>query len=202
MNNKPLFLYLHGLNSSPESLKAQQTLVYINKQVLDFEVRIPELPSMPDDAVDLLKKLTDSVKPGQAVYIVGSSLGGYMGTWLQNRLLEKHPNNPIRLAVINPAVKAYERFEEFMGPQENLYTGEKWELTHKHAVQLQNLEIDELKSPEAILLLAQTGDELLDYRLAVEKYQGSPSIIQEGGDHSFQNFDQILPAIFEFMENH
>ena len=202
MTNKPLCLYLHGLNSSPESPKAQQTIAYLQERQLDYDLHVPGLPAVPDKAANLLKDLTAHLKPGQPVYIIGSSLGGYMGTWLQNYLLKKLPDNPVRLAVINPAVKAYDRFEEFMGPQENLYTGEKWELTYEHALQLKALEVDKLADPDSILLLAQTGDELLDYRLAVEKYKNCPSIIEDGGDHSFQNYDQQLPAIFQFLTNH
>lgn len=196
---KPLFLYLHGLNSSPASLKAQETRTYINNEALDFDVHVPMLSTEPDEVVVQLKEILNHSSSGQPVFIVGSSLGGYLGIWLHNYLLKKNPDRHVRLAVINPAVKAYDRFEEFLGPQENLYTGEKWELTHQHAKQLNELEVDELLSPESILLLAQTDDEVLDYRLAVKKYRACNSIIQKGGNHGFENFDQVLPAIFSFL---
>jgi predicted esterase YcpF (UPF0227 family) len=48
-------------------------------------------------------------------------------------------------------------------------------------------------------LLAQTGDETLDYRLAVDKYQVCKQTIEAGGDHSFQNFDSHLPNIINFL---
>lgn len=196
---KPLFLYLHGLNSSPASLKAQETMAYIKSHSLDFDVHVPALSTDPDEVMVQLKEIFSPSSPEQSVYIVGSSLGGYLGTWLHNDLLQQYPERDIRLVAINPAVKAYERFEEFLGPQENLYTGEKWELTHRHARQLKELEVDELLSPETILLLAQTGDEVLDYRLAVEKYKDCRSIVQKGGNHGFENFEQMLPSIFSFL---
>ncbi|HSF48024.1 MAG TPA: YqiA/YcfP family alpha/beta fold hydrolase, partial [Burkholderiales bacterium] len=52
--------------------------------------------------------------------------------------------------------------------------------------------------PERYLLLVETGDEVLDYRHAVEKYRGAKQIVIEGGDHSFASFARLLPAIFEF----
>lgn len=198
MIHQPLFLYLHGLNSSPASLKALNTASYIASHSLNLDVHIPVLPTEPDDVVALLKSLTESVPEEKPVYIIGSSLGGYLGTWLHKHLLQHH-HHQVRLVVVNPAVKAYDRFEEFVGPQENLYTGEKWELTHRHAEQLKNLEVDTLLSPESILLLAQTDDEVLDYRLAVEKYKECRSIIQKGGNHGFEGYEQILPTIFEFL---
>lgn len=198
---KPLFLYLHGLNSSPASLKAQETMAYIKNHSLDFDVHVPALSTEPNDVVIQLKDIIHHSAPEQPVFIVGSSLGGYLGTWLHNHLLQQRPERNVRLVVINPAVKAYDRFGEFLGPQENLYTGEKWELTHEHAEQLKALEVEKLLSPESILLLAQTADEVLDYRLAVEKYKDCRSVIQEGGNHGFENFDQILPTIFSFLNN-
>ncbi len=47
--------------------------------------------------------------------------------------------------------------------------------------------------------MLQTGDETLDYRLAVEHYQGADVVVEEGGDHSFVNYDQHLPAIMAFL---
>ena len=198
---KPLFLYLHGLNSAPASLKAQETMAYIKNHSLDFDVHVPALSTEPNEVVVQLKEIISHSTAGQPVFIVGSSLGGYLGTWLHNDLLKQRPERNVRLVAINPAVKAYERFEEFLGPQENLYTGEKWELTHEHAEQLKALEVDTLLSPESILLLAQTADEVLDYRLAVEKYKDCRSIVQEGGNHGFESFDQILPAVFSFLND-
>jgi predicted esterase YcpF (UPF0227 family) len=44
----------------------------------------------------------------------------------------------------------------------------------------------------------QTGDELLDYRQAVEKYRGARQVVIEGGDHRFRNFSDYVPMILEF----
>ena len=52
--------------------------------------------------------------------------------------------------------------------------------------------------PQRYLLLIETGDEVLDYREAVEKYRGARQIVIEGGDHSLQSFPQHIPLILEF----
>ena len=49
------------------------------------------------------------------------------------------------------------------------------------------------------LALVQTGDETLDYRLAVEKFTDAHCIVREGGNHSYENYVSELPAIFEFL---
>ncbi len=198
MNELPLLIYLHGLNSSPASEKARHTREFIRAQSLNLEVKIPQLPVEPDEVVSLLQSLVNDAG-SRPVYIVGSSLGGFLGTWLQDYLLSRNSESLVKLVLINPAVNIYERFEEFLGPQVNMYTEEHWTLTHRHAEQLRELEVEELKTPEDIFLLVQTDDEVLDYRLAVNKYKNCRSIIQQGGDHSFVDYERMLPVIFEFF---
>ena len=47
--------------------------------------------------------------------------------------------------------------------------------------------------------MVQTGDEVLDYQQAVEKYQHCQLIVEEGGDHSFIGFDNHL-VIADFFQ--
>jgi hypothetical protein len=48
--------------------------------------------------------------------------------------------------------------------------------------------------------MVQTGDEVLDYQQAVDKYYNSQLIIQSGGDHSFVDYQQMLPTIMKFFK--
>src|SRR5574343_426261 len=45
---------------------------------------------------------------------------------------------------------------------------------------------------ENFWLLAETGDEVLDYRHAVARYQSSRQTVLDGGDHSFTQWDDYL----------
>jgi predicted esterase YcpF (UPF0227 family) len=81
--------------------------------------------------------------------------------------------------------------------QTNLYTGVRYELTADHLEELRELEVATVR-PEHYLLLVSTGDEVLDYRRAVEKYRGSEKIIQEGGDHGFSDFERHLGRVLAF----
>ena len=53
-------------------------------------------------------------------------------------------------------------------------------------------------NPERYLVLLETGDELLDYREAVEKYAGAKQRVVQGGDHTLQSFPDHIPLVLEF----
>ncbi len=48
---------------------------------------------------------------------------------------------------------------------------------------------------EKYWLLVETGDEVLDYRLAVAKYNDARKTVLEGGDHSFTRWADYLDEI-------
>ena len=54
--------------------------------------------------------------------------------------------------------------------------------------------------PQRYLLLVETGDEVLDYRKAVEKYRGARQVVVAGGDHSLMSFPDHLSLIVEFAQ--
>ncbi|HET9404063.1 MAG TPA: YqiA/YcfP family alpha/beta fold hydrolase, partial [Burkholderiales bacterium] len=126
--------------------------------------------------------------PGAAV--VGSSLGGYYATYLA----EKHD---LKAVLLNPAVRPYDLFAGHLGPQQNLYTGERYEITMRHVGELRALEVASI-TPARYLLIVATGDETLDYRAAVARYRGCRSIVIEGGDHGLSDFGGCLVPVLEF----
>lgn len=65
--------------------------------------------------------------------------------------------------------------------------------------QLQALEVDLPSEPDSALLMVQTGDDILDYREAVSRYSDSPMVVQEGGSHGFDHFEEALPGIMTFF---
>ncbi|CAM3436016.1 YqiA/YcfP family alpha/beta fold hydrolase [Parendozoicomonas haliclonae] len=195
----PLILYIHGFNSSPQSRKCQELGEYLKTQKIPCDYVVPELDQWPGENAQMLYALASEALASRPVYIIGSSLGGYYATWLMERLLEDNPHYPVKLVPINPAVKPYELFEDYLGPQKNYYNGTEYELTHEHIEQLKHLEVPALHRPDNILLLAQTGDETLDYRKAVVRYQDCPQRIDEGGDHGFQGFEETIPVILSFF---
>ena len=128
--------------------------------------------------------------PVSEVCFVGSSLGGFYAT----HLAEKHD---ARAVLINPAIDPHIGLRAYLGPQSNLYTGEKYELSEACLGEWENLCVPRI-TPERYLLLVETGDEVLDYRQALNFYAGARQVVIEGGDHSLQSFPQKIPMILKF----
>lgn len=184
-----MIVYLHGFNSAPSSHKARRMAAYLEARGLGQEFLCPALPHLPDEAMRLIESLPALAK-SQALTLVGSSLGGFYATWLA----EKYK---CRAILIQPAVFPHVGLEGYLGPQENLYTGAEYELTRAHLEGWKRLVVPSV-DPERYLLLLETGDEVLDYREAVRKYEGARMVIREGGDHMMQSFAEHLPLMLRF----
>jgi len=185
-------VYLHGLNSSPQSVKARALGDAIGafpdlKRPTYF---VPQLAHRPDVAMREVRAWIEAHDP-TSIALVGSSLGGFYATHLAERYR-------VRAVLINPAVRPYENLVTYLGRQRNLYTGEDYELTREHFAELQALEVDKITRPDRYFLLVQTGDEILDWREAVAFYGGAWQSVQGGGDHAFRDFAEEIPAILQF----
>ncbi len=199
---KKNILYIHGFNSSPLSLKAEQTRKYLAQNFPNVKFFCPQLASTPAKAIFQLEQLIEkhSVKTaGSATqwYLIGSSLGGYFSCYLASKY-------NCATVLVNPAIRPYELLHDYIGEQVNPYTEEVYQVTEDHIQQLKALEqkpptIDG-KEKNNYLVMVQTGDEVLNYQQAVEKYQYCRLIVQEGGDHSFINFDHCLPTISDYFQ--
>ncbi len=184
-----MLIYLHGFNSSPGSHKAQVLQRYMGRSGLGGRYCCPALPDLPLRAIADIEA-TIARYPQDTVTLVGSSLGGFYATYLAER-------HELRAVLINPAVYPHRGLRAFLGIQRNLYTHQEYELTEEHLRQLQTLYRPEIDA-RRYLLLVETLDEVLDYREAVSKYQGSRQIVIEGGDHSLMSFPEHIPLILEF----
>lgn len=184
-----MIVYLHGFNSAPSSHKARTMAGFLERRGMDHKFECPALPHRPGEAIALVESLPAMRNPG-GVTLVGSSLGGFYATWLA----EKHA---CRAILIQPAVFPHIGLEKYLGTQKNLYTGAQYELTISHLQEWRDLYVEKV-DPERYLLLLETGDEVLDYREAVRKYEGARMVIREGGDHMLQSFPEHLPRMLAF----
>jgi predicted esterase YcpF (UPF0227 family) len=189
-------IYLHGFNSSPDSKKAQSLERYIKQQTSEassaqrLEFLAPSLPYKPVEAIRLIEGLLADGE--QKTILMGSSLGGYYSIYLAQQY-------PLKVILINPLVSLPPGFaEQFPGSYTNPYSGDEFEILPEDVDFLQDLEVKVIPDQIDYLLLAETGDEVLDYQQAVTKLPGAQQIILPGGSHRFENFDRVLPDIMQF----
>jgi predicted esterase YcpF (UPF0227 family) len=187
---KPLLIYVHGFMSSPRSVKAKETEFYIARRAMLVEYLVPALSDHPTQAYQQLSELMQA-NPNRTVGLIGSSMGGFFASVLSARF-------DCRAALINPAVAPCQLMNKYIGEQTNPYTNNHFTLTANDMEFLQDLDV-ECPQPDNIMLLLQTGDETLNYKDAVAKYAGSLQVVEEGGDHRFQDYNEHLPNIMKFL---
>ncbi|MCM2327726.1 MAG: hypothetical protein NDI88_07565 [Lysobacter sp.] len=180
-------LYLHGFISSPASRKAVMLGDYLRGQAPGIEYLVPALHHRPAKAMAQVERLCADRDPAGLV-VVGSSLGGFYATVAAER-------TGCRAVALNPAVHPQGHFGRYLGPQANLYTGERFDLTREHVEELAAMDPPAITRPGRYWLIVETGDEVLDYREAVAYYAGAFQSVVQGGDHSLASFPEFVPDI-------
>jgi len=185
--DRPLIIYLHGFCSSPASWKSLLLAKEMARRGLAERFVCPQLSTVPDEVAAGIGRLIEMADG--PVTLVGSSLGGHYA----NHLVETHDVNAV---LINPA--AVDRLDaaKFVGEHANFQTGERFTFTAAHAAQLEAQV--RRPTPARYWLLAEEGDEVLDWRQAAAFYAGCRQTVLPGGDHSFTRFPDFIPQILEF----
>lgn len=185
-------LYLHGFRSSPRSYKARVVQGRLEALGRAHELICPQLPASPKAAMDLV--LTLAERYADQIAIVGSSLGGFYATWLAERF-------GCRAVVINPSVDPLKNLEKHVGVTTNWHSDEPFEFKPEYIDELAALKVNKITRPERYLLLAATGDEVLDYRDMVSHYAGAHQHVIEGSDHAIAEFAQYVDEVLDFCKS-
>ena len=186
MKKPNLIIYVHGWNSHAKARKAE-LLISVLKDNSDYEVLSITLKSHPREAIEQLSQIIDKELQERSVHLIGSSLGGYFSCFLA----EKHN---IKAAMINPAVWAYKIFENDRGQNVNPNTGDEYFIDQSWIDSLEDIHIEN-PTTKRYLVLLQTGDETLNYKYAEKYFNGANIVIDEGGNHSFENLEIKIPQI-------
>lgn len=191
MDTELHILYLHGFLSAPQSTKAQQTVAFCKQRGMQGRITVPSMLNGPRQTMAELEDILEEL-PRSSLGVIGSSLGGYYATCLSEKF-------DIPAVLINPAVKPFDLWDDYIGEHKNFYSDHVHVVTREHISELRALDSTPIRNPANFMVLLQTEDEVLDYRLAAEKFADARLVIHEGGDHSYQNYDAELPIIFDFL---
>lgn len=182
------FVYLHGFNSSPHSLKAQETRDWLARHAPSARFHCPRLSPHPAQALATAHDLVAAL-PADTL-LIGSSLGGFYAAWLADTLKRK-------AVLINPAVLPHLELQRFAGEQRNPYSDEIYTLT---AADFDALAAHQVPHPDPARywLIQGSRDEVLDWRVAARHFQGCRQTLFNGDDHRLSRWPECLPLLDTF----
>jgi predicted esterase YcpF (UPF0227 family) len=189
-NRPDMFIYLHGFNSSGESAKGKFFANYLTPHI----VLTPSYPPDPDTAlVYLIDYLNEHLADNQAhdpLILIGSSLGGFYAQYLAHQF-------KLASVLINPALQPTSTLRASLGWQTNFYTGERYYFGEQQLARLLRYDVKApCKNQLPRLVLLESGDEIIDYRYALQRYADCAQVIvYPNGNHQFQHLAEAAETI-------
>ena len=184
-----MILYLHGFRSSPRSTKARLIEARLAERgVPDY--RCPQLPVSPREAARVIEEIAE--QRTAPLSIIGSSLGGYYATWIAERV-------DCRVALLNPAIHPERDLARHLGVQPVYHSDETVDIRPEFLDELKALRAGAVTRPERYLLVAATGDEVLDWREMIERYPDVQQRVIDGSDHGLSDFAEHIDDVIDFV---
>jgi predicted esterase YcpF (UPF0227 family) len=182
-------IYIHGFSSSGYGVKA----MLFKEEFTQNHIKIiaPSLSYIPDLAITTLEEII--VANDYKVNLIGSSLGGYYCIYLSNKY-------NLKSVLINPSIRPFITLKKVLGKVTSYYDKSSFIWLDSHIIMLKKLEVKSINSKN-FMLLVQKGDENLDFNEAVNYINSNNMIVEEEGNHSFQNIQRHFKAIEEFLYN-
>jgi len=178
-----MVIYIHGFSGSGEGNKAKLFREYFKS--INEPFIAPSLSYVPELAIQTLQEIVESYT--QEIKLIGSSLGGFYTIYLANKY-------NLAAVLLNPSIYPYNTLSKMIGKAPNFYDGSSYEWNQKHVDMLKQFEVQNINEKNYLLLL-QKGDELLDYKEAVDKFENAKMIVEEGGSHSFDDIEKHFMTI-------
>jgi predicted esterase YcpF (UPF0227 family) len=185
-----MIVYLHGFRSSPLSFKARLLAERMAALGRADQFLCPQLPASPRAAIALVQGMIGAVDHAQ-LSLIGSSLGGCYATWLAEQ-------TGCRAVLLNPAVRPARDLATQVGTMQAYHSDEPFEFRPEYVDELKALQVERITEPQRYLLVAATGDEVLDWREMVDHYPGAQHCIIQGSDHGISEFADHLDPVLAF----
>lgn len=195
-------IYLHGLDSDSNAIKAQIVDAYCQEHHPDITVIRPDLNRTPDEVVALLSEM---IGDGADTVLMGSSLGGYFATLMSDR-------TGVPVVLLNPSIRpdiSFRRFlqDNFTGDGEQVLQADTviytttggWQIVYGDLAWLEHHRLQAVFG-ERIRVFLQMGDELLNAKASQAFFEqaGSEVLAMAGGDHRISDFDNHVKTVVDF----
>ena len=187
-----MIVYLHGFRSSPASRKATMLRDALTARGRSAEYLCPALPASPSQSIDVVLGSVRGMEPARLA-LIGSSLGGYYATWLAEQL-------GCRAVLLNPAIRPQDDLARYIGVQPVYFSEAQMDFRREYLDELEAIDTPAITRPERYLLLAATGDPVIDYRTMVQKYRRAQQHVIAGSDHELSNFADFIDEVLAFCD--
>lgn len=177
-----LILYIHGFRTTAQSSKANILKKHFNDTIVIADFRVS-----PADAIEDLERL---ITKHSITGIIASSLGGFYASYLSER-------HNIKTVLINPSIAPYETTRRYLG--KNTRDDGSVFIWNERDIDDLCSYIVKVPNTKNYCIFLQAGDEILDYTVAKNHYDGSKMIIEEGGNHRFDQFERYFYEVEAFL---
>ncbi len=182
-----MILYIHGFGSSGSSGKAQLFREYFNSIGIKFIA--PTLSYIPKLAINTLEDIINSCED---IKLIGSSLGGFYSLYLANKY-------NLKAVLINPSINPDITLKRTVPRAINYYDLSKFDWSYEYLNMLKSFKV-EPKEQKSFMLLLQKGDEVLDYKEALNLLPNANVVLEDGGNHSFEGIERYFDSINSFLQ--
>ncbi|MBR7069892.1 MAG: esterase [Oxalobacter sp.] len=184
-------LYLHGFMSAPASFKAQLLKTALAEKADGCRYCCPQLPIPPNEAIGTAMEAIRDV-PAHELVVIGSSLGGYYANWIAE---QRH----CKAVLLNPVIDPWRiKILEDSPDRSDLQVKAWLDFRETYAEELEAICVRTVTVPDRYLLVAATGDELLDWHLMQNHYRDAHQVIIEGSNHGISDFERYMPQVLAF----
>lgn len=184
-------LYLHGFMSAPASFKAQLLKTALAEKADGCRYCCPQLPIPPNEAIETAMEAIKDV-PAHELVVIGSSLGGYYANWIAE---QRH----CKAVLLNPVIDPWRiKILEDSPDRSDLQVKAWLDFRETYAEELEAICVRTVTVPDRYLLVAATGDELLDWHLMQNHYRDAHQVIIEGSNHGISDFERYMPQVLAF----
>lgn len=185
-----MVLYIHGSAGHGFSKRNIEIREYFSKYDI---VLAPSLHYIPDLAMQTLEDIIKSHKD-KDIKLIGGSLGAFYAIYLANKY-------NLKAVLINPAIEPYDTMKRKINKvMKSTYDDSKYEVSLKQCDSLRKYIVDDTKNEKNLMILSQKADEVVDYKIAVNHLKGANIVLEDGGNHAFENIKDYFDDIKKFLE--
>lgn len=190
-----MIIYLHGFNSGGQSQKAAWLRHHLAPAVMFAPTYEPHRAhTAPRELRKFIARLKRENPADRKLMLIGSSLGGFWAQYLA-------PEFGAAIVLINPSLRPDETLARHVGRYRNESTGGTTVLTAEDVAALRPYRVEPCNRRVPTLVLLDTGDEVLDYRIAEGAfYACGRTFIYPGGNHRFAHLAEALPEILHLYQ--